>query len=177
MLTMAPNVTIHQYGCFLISLANLFQAEPLALLKVPFAFDAEGNLDPQVLAKACGGQYMGSRGDQNAPGWQIGVTDKYKSLGYSTHFFCLDIVNKKMIDPLKFPAIIEPLAYNIIQIRQFNGTRLNEQDTSYPIIPQSTPPATEIDNLVKREERTPDPVQRFSLSQLIIRLQALFHHS
>lgn len=124
-----PNTkySIHGYGCFVMSLATLFQADPLAILEIPGAFDQDGLLRPGVIAEACGGQYIGKTppgSKLKAHGWQIGETDFYKNKGFKSHFFVVNFDTKQQIDPLKFPAVMEPLSYPITTIRVFTGSAL-----------------------------------------------------
>lgn len=117
------NLRIRGYGCLLCSLATLGQGELLDLLKVPGAFAQGGLAVSGVIAKAMGMFYVGP--STTAPkGWCIGRTDKYAAQGFPTHFLCVNVDTNEMIDPLKFPARIEPLTYKINQYRVFTGVKL-----------------------------------------------------
>lgn len=119
------NLTIHGYGCFLTSLANLFQKSPVELLKIKGGINADGLLIASVIAKECGGEYLGQA--QTGEGWQIAQTDHYTAQGFPTHFFCVNLQTKQQIDPLKFPAIVEPLKYKIVNVRVFKGQVLKPE--------------------------------------------------
>lgn len=116
------DLTVHGYGCFVVSIATLFQRPVKELLAVPAAFTTDGFLYPATLAKHCGGTYDGSF--DMAEGWVIGVTNHYKDQGYPTHFLCVNPQTNQQIDPLKYPAKIEPLSYAIQKYRVFSGTKL-----------------------------------------------------
>ncbi len=121
------NTTIGTAGCFLCSISTLGQVNsPLDLLHVHGGFVSGGLLDPGVLAKAAGLFYVGPT-TIPPKGWCIGRTDKYASLGFPTHFLPVNVDTNEMIDPLKFPAKIEPLSYRINQYRVFTGSKLNIQ--------------------------------------------------
>lgn len=115
-------LTVHGYGCFIVSLANFFQKSPETLLKISGGIDANGNTVSAVIAKACDGEALPMT--TIAPkGWCIGVTNKYAPQ-FPTHFLCVNMDTKQQIDPLDFPAKPEPLTYNIIQFRPFHGGAL-----------------------------------------------------
>lgn len=124
----SSTLTIHGYGCFLCSLGTLFQKHPTEIMKIPNAITPDGLVVAGVIAKACGGDYTGQF--QNGFGWQIAQTDHYAAQGYPTHFFCVNMQTKQQIDPLKFPAVVEPLSYHVVNVRVFTGTKL---DTSVAI--------------------------------------------
>ena len=177
-------LTVHAYGCFLVSIATIYQRDPKELLDVKGAFTNDGLLVSQVLAKHCGGQ---TRTVSKPPdGWCIAITDHYKGAGYPTHFFCYNHNTKEQIDPLDFPAKVEPVTYNIIQYREFTNIEL---DTSTPVptpvfpdVPVDDPDAEDIEyaknqGLVKgypdglfRPERT---VTRRELAIVAARLRRL----
>ena len=79
-----------------------------------------------MLARACGGDYKGVMAEPDH-GWQIAMTDHYAPLGYPTHFFCVNMDTHEQIDPLKFPAVIEPLTYSIKELRGFTGVVLGTE--------------------------------------------------
>jgi len=122
------NLTVHGFGCFVVSIANLFQKQPETLLNVIGGYTPEGLLYAKVLAKECGGEYIGRA--TTGEGWQIAQTDHYQRQGYETHFFCVNLEKRQMIDPLKFPATVETLAFRIVNVRVFTGVKL---DTSVTI--------------------------------------------
>lgn len=116
------NLTVHGYGCFLVSLANLYQRSPVELLGIPNAINDDGLLIASVIAKYCGGEYSGQF--QAGAGWQIAQTDHFAPQGFPTHFFAVNLQSKQQIDPLKFPAVVEPLTYKIVNVRVFTNTDL-----------------------------------------------------
>jgi hypothetical protein len=132
-------LTVQGYGCFLCSIATLYQRHPEELLQVPGAFVGSGNLVSGVLAKYCGGEAKPAT-TKPPKGWCIAMTDHYKDAGFPTHFFCVNPDTKEQIDPLDFPAKVEPLGYRIVQYRPFTNTVL---DTSKPV-PQPIFPDVEI---------------------------------
>ncbi len=116
-------LTVHGYGCFVCSIATLYQIDPAELLEVPKAFTKEGLLDSSKLAQFCGGEVTKKL---IAPdGWCIAMTDHYKDQGFETHFFCVNTQTNEMVDPLKFPARIEPISYKIKHYRVFTNTVLD----------------------------------------------------
>jgi hypothetical protein len=116
-------LTIHGYGCFLVSIANLYGRHPTELLNVTGGVTSTGLVVSGVLAKYCGG--VASSPTKVAPkGWCIAMTDKYKEQGFPTHFFCVNMDTKEQIDPLDFPAQIEPLTYPIVEYRPFTNVKL-----------------------------------------------------
>ena len=135
----ASNLTVGADGCFLCSLATLYQHSPVELLKVPGAFLPSGLLIPEVIAAYCGGAVSASDpsmlvSDPNKH-WCIGMTNHYASVGYPTHFFLVNEATKQMVDPLCFPALVSGLNYNVVQYRYFtnvvfNGTTILPQVAS-----------------------------------------------
>ncbi len=115
------NLTVHGYGCFLVSMANLFQRSPVELLSVPNGITPDGLLNASVIAKYCGGAYTGQF--DSGLGWQIAQTDHYAPQGFPTHFFLVNQQTKEQVDPLDFPAKVEPLTYHIVNVRVFTGTK------------------------------------------------------
>ncbi len=170
-------VTVHGFGCFLCSIATLYQVSPKNLLKVPGAFNAEGDLIAAILAKACGGTYLGIVKD--IFGWGIAMTDFYAHLGYPTHFFCVNLQTREMIDPLKFPAKIEPLTYNITQLRDFTGIRLGVIETPSPSILSLfiKNPVQEESDINRRIANEKDPILKSSMERLMDNVRALLHLS
>lgn len=130
--------TIHSDGCFLSSIATLYQRSPVDLLDTPGAFVGDGNLVSPALAKECGGEALAAT---NTPpkGWCIAVTDFYANKGFATHFFVVNAEKKLQIDPLDFPAQIEPLSYPIKQYRPFTNTRLETAIMMPPIFSDVAP--------------------------------------
>lgn len=124
-------LTVNGYGCFLCSIATLYQKPVTDLLNVQGAFVGDGNLVSQVLAKYCGGAALPPQTTPNPLNqWQIAVTDHYKDAGFSTHFFLYNHQTNEQIDPLDFPAKVEKRTYNIIQYRPFTNPVL---DTAQPV--------------------------------------------
>jgi hypothetical protein len=121
----------------LCSIGTLYQRHPLELLKVPGGVTADGASVTGVLAAACGGQALAAT--QTPPkGWCIAVTDFYASVGFATHFYCVNMDTKQQIDPLDFPAKVEPLdpRYVIKGYRPFTNIKL---DTTVPVPPPVYP--------------------------------------
>jgi len=123
------NLRVSGFGCFLVSLANLYQKHPTELLVVNGAFNDAGLIFSDTIAKYCGGRALGAT---NTPpdGWCIARTRDYADQGYETHFFCYNNDTKQMIDPLVFPAKLVKNTYRINQYRPFSNIKL---DTSIPI--------------------------------------------
>lgn len=121
--------TIHAIGCLLCSMGTLYQKHPLELLKVPGGVTAGGESVTGTLAAACGGKALPAT-TQAPQGWCIAVTDFYASVGFATHFFCVNMQTKQQIDPLDFPAKVEPLTYPIKHFRPFTNIKL---DTAQPV--------------------------------------------
>lgn len=120
-------LTIHGYGCFLVSLANLYQKQPVELLSIPKAFTPDGLLIASVIASYCGGEALPPQSSPPALNqWCIAMTDHYAAQGYPTHFFCYNYQTDEMIDPLKFPAVIEKRTYKIKQYRPFSNPKLTK---------------------------------------------------
>ena len=88
-------LTVRGFGCFVVSLATLYQTPPQKILAVPGAFTPSGLLMPSLIAKACDGVYQGVV--KTPTGWVIAVTDHYAYLGYPTHFFCMNPQTKQQI--------------------------------------------------------------------------------
>lgn len=124
-------LTVHGYGCFLVSMANLFQKSPIELLSVSNGITPDGLLNASVMAKYCGGEYLGQK--TTGQGWQIAQTDHYAAQGFSTHFFCVNLQERKQIDPLNFPAKVEPLSYRIVNIRIFTDVALPPGNFETPL--------------------------------------------
>lgn len=135
------NLTVGDYGCYLCSMATLAQRNTPGNLLVPSNYFAPGGLIiTSPLATFLGMFYVGS--STVAPkGWCIGRTDKYAGLGFPTHFLPVNVDTNEMIDPLKYPAKVEPLTYKINQYRIFTGV-----DLKTPAAPPSytTPDAPQI---------------------------------
>lgn len=110
------------YGCFIASLATLYQRPLKDLLKVVGGIDANGNTNSAVIAKECQGEALQSTATP-PKGWCIAVTDRYAPQN-PTHFFCVNMDTKQQIDPLDFPAKPEPLTYNIVRFRPFTNVKL-----------------------------------------------------
>lgn len=115
------------YGCFVMSLANLYQRDPLELLKVPGGITDGGLVVSSVIAKHCGGEAL-PKTITPPQGWCIAVTNKYAP-DFPTHFFCVNMTTKQQIDPLDFPAQVEPLTYPIVEYRPFTNIKLVISET------------------------------------------------
>lgn len=142
------NRTIHSDGCFLVSIATLYQRHPSDLLDTPGAFDGNGNLFSNVLARECGGSASAST-NKPPSGWSIAVTDFYATEGFATHFFLVNVDIGMQVDPLDFPAKIEPMdpRYKIKQFRPFTNTKLGLAIVQPPIftdVPADHPNAAAI---------------------------------
>lgn len=122
----ASKLLIPGYGCFLMSLANLYQRDPLDLLKVPGGINSSGLLLSSVLAKACGGEAL-PRTTVPPKGWCIACTNAYAP-DFPTHFFCVNMDTHQQIDPLDYPANIEPLSYTIVEYRPFTNVKLTDTE-------------------------------------------------
>lgn len=146
-------LNVDGYGCFLCSIANLYQKSPVELLGVADAFDADGTLHSDILAKFCGGS-AGAKATEAPSGWCIAQTDFYASKGFPVHFFCVNAQTKEQIDPLAFPAIIAPLTFNIQSYRPFTNVALKSgapvQPTNAPAKPTSN---TATDRAAARKNR------------------------
>lgn len=116
------------YGCFLMSLATLFQKSPLELLKIQGGILPSGDLISSVIATACHGEAL--KATTTPPQeWCIGVTDRYKPQ-FPTHFVLVNPKTNQQIDPLDFPAKPEPIGYHFIQYRPFTGGKLPNEPIS-----------------------------------------------
>ena len=115
------SLTIGAQGCFLTSLCNLSGGtmSPPEAMKTKGGFVRGGYLISGVLAEALG-MKRGKTIKEKPEGWCIGVTDKYKSKGVPTHFVCINHDTEEMIDPLTFPAKIEPNIYDFYEYRLFD---------------------------------------------------------
>lgn len=111
-------MTIYGFGCFLCSIGMLYQWHPRSLMAVQGGIiGSSGLLVSSVLAKACGGAAL-PQTTVPPQGWCIAVTNKYAPK-YPTHFFCVHPQKKLQIDPLRFPAGVQPLTYPIVAYRPF----------------------------------------------------------
>ena len=120
-------LTIYGYGCFLVSIASLYQKSPLELLKSSGGVTDGGLVDASRIAKYCGGDAL-PRTTVPPQGWCIAMTNKYAP-DFPTHFFCVNAQTKQQIDPLDYPAQIEPLSYPIVEYRPFTNVRLQQEST------------------------------------------------
>lgn len=126
-------LTIGSHGCFVASLATLYQRAIPDILAIEGAVNSGGYVNSQLVAK----KYNGNAGAPVKPGqeaqlpkgWCIAVTDHYKAAGYPTHFFCVNVEKKLQIDPLDFPAQPEELVYPIVEYRPFTNIKLVTQQT------------------------------------------------
>lgn len=115
-------MTMRADGCYVTSIAMLGQVPPVELLKITKGFQ-DGLVISSVLAKACGMTYEGSS-KLRPRKTCIAVTDNYKNVGFSTHFFVL-LDDGRMIDPLSKNPVPEPLKYNITEYRLFENVKLS----------------------------------------------------
>lgn len=121
------------YGCFIASLATIFQKPLQELLNVPGGVDANGNTNSSVIAAYCQGEALPPT-TLPQKGWCIGVTDHFAPQ-FPTHFVCVNMDTKQQIDPLDFPAKPEPLTYKIKQFRPFKGIKLPNVINPQPVGP------------------------------------------
>lgn len=117
-------LTIHGYGCLLVSMANLYQRPPLEIMTIPGAFTTEGLAVTGTIARACGGESLPATATPPR-GWCIAMTNKYASVGVPTHFFLVNAQLGLQVDPLDFPAIPEPISYPIVEYRPFSNTKFD----------------------------------------------------
>lgn len=122
-LKLANKLTIGSHGCFVASMATLFQKPIEEILKIKNAIDKYGNLNSAIVAKACGGAALTAT-TTPPDGWCIAVTNQYAPT-FPTHFFLCNPKLKKQIDPLDFPCAPEKLSYPVIEYRPFTGIKLN----------------------------------------------------
>lgn len=124
-------LNVEGYGCFLCSIATLYQKSPTELLGVSEAFDADGILNSGILAQSCGGS-AGAKVADAPEGWCIAQTDHYASKGFTKHFFCVNVQTKEQIDPLAFPVVIQPLTFAIQSYRPFTNVALKSGAVTEP---------------------------------------------
>lgn len=118
-------LSVSGYGCFATSLGTLFQKTLAEIMAILGGITDDGLVVSSVIAKACGGAVVPPPVGPNIPkGWCIAVTNKYAPQGFPTHFFCVNMETKQQIDPLDFPAQVEPLTYPIVEFRTFSGVKL-----------------------------------------------------
>lgn len=154
------HLTVGGFGCFLCSLATIYQRSPQSLLSIPNAVTPEGLLIASVIASNCGGEALPAT---NVPpqGWCIAQTDHYAPLGFSTHFFVCNPQANQMVDPLKFPALIEPISYHIVNYRPFTKIAFG--------MPQQVI-APNVAGLERRLTTEKNPTMRAMIVRLIARL-------
>lgn len=117
-------LTVHGFGCFVCSLATLFQRHPTAVLRVPGGITDQGLVVSATIAKNFGGTALPAT--LKAPsGWCIAETGFYADRGYPQHFFCVNKELNLQIDPLDLPAGPEQLSYPIKNYRPFTGVALD----------------------------------------------------
>ncbi len=120
------------YGCFATSLGTLFQKPLTEVLAVPGGITDAGLVVSGVIAKAFGSTtatvVKNVPGAVPPKGWCIAMTNKYAP-DFPTHFFCVNMDTRQQIDPLDFPAQVEPLTYPIVEWRVFNNVKLVVQLT------------------------------------------------
>lgn len=129
-------LTIHGWGCYVVSLANLYQVHPLDILKIPGAVNSDGLVVSEIAAAHFGGKFTKVDPTQPPTGWCIAQTNAFAHLGYPTHFFCVNPQLQLQVDPLDFPAKYEKLTYPIVNYRVFTNTKLDHS------IPQKSPVLT-----------------------------------
>lgn len=117
-------LSVSGFGCFACSLGTLFQKTLAEIMAIPGGITDDGLVVSGVIAKACGGSTLPNPPGSPSPGWCIAMTNKYAPQGFPTHFFCVNTKEKLQIDPLDFPAQIEPLTYPIVELRTFTGVKL-----------------------------------------------------
>lgn len=126
-------LTVGSHGCFVSSLATLYQKTPEAILAIPGAINDNGYVNSHLVAKACGGlataPLFPGKESMLPKGWCIAMTDYYKQAGYPTHFFLVNVEKKLQIDPLDFPAQAEELVYPIVEYRPFTNVKFITQKT------------------------------------------------
>lgn len=166
------NLTIGGWGCFLCSLSNLAggKIHPLELMKTPNGFVKGGLLVSGVLAQALGMER--SETVKTAPkGWCIGVTDHYKNKGVPTHFVCVNMQTKKMIDPLAYPAKIEDNTYKYFQYRTFEGVPALDLEK---FIPDWAEPAVEMARMANIQTDLTTELGKMKLYHLLMLLLKFF---
>jgi hypothetical protein len=143
-------LNVDGYGCFLCSIATLYQKHPTELLGVAEAFDDQGILNSGILAQFCGGS-AGAKMTDAPEGWCIAQTDHYASKGFTQHFFCVNVKTKQQIDPLAFPATIAPLTFAIQSYRPFTNVVLKSGAATEPIKPAA--PKKAADRAAERKNK------------------------
>lgn len=118
---------VRGYGCFLTSIANLYGVSPVDLLKVAGGVTDSGLVNSAALAQFCGGVAL-PKTITPPKGWSIAMTNKYAP-DFPTHFFCVNFEKKLQIDPLDYPAQVEPLSYPIVEYRPFTNIKLIDVPT------------------------------------------------
>lgn len=116
-------LSVTGYGCFATSLGTLFQKSLAEILAIPGGITAEGLVVSGVIARACMSSALPAT-TIPPKGWCIAMTNKYAAQGFPTHFFCVNNDTKQQIDPLDFPAQVEPLSYPIVDYRPFTRVAL-----------------------------------------------------
>ena len=159
------HLTIHGFGCFLCSLATLYQKSPQAIMGVPDAITPGGLVLASVIAKANGGAALPPT-VVPPQGWCIAQTDHYAYLGYSTHFFVCNPQTKQMVDPLKYPAEIGATTYRIVNYRPFTNIVFNVLPPTQEIV-DAQQRAAQVENALKFNQQ---PLRRFALTRLLARL-------
>lgn len=144
------SLNVDGYGCFLCSIATLYQKNPTELLGVAGAFDDQGVLNSGILATFCGGS-AGAKTTEAPADWCIAQTDHYASKGFPMHFFCVNAQTKEQIDPLKFPAVIEPLTFNIQSYRPFTNVTLKSDGATEQVRPIA--PKKAADRVAERKSK------------------------
>lgn len=118
--TRLGTTTIPKDGCAVMSLATLFQRDPLEVLALG-TFNSRGEMDIRKTIEALGGK-LTYRGQKKPIGWCMAKTDHFKP--YSpTHFFPLN--DAQCIDPLDYPARRKDNSYRITEYLWIEGVKLD----------------------------------------------------
>lgn len=115
-------LTISSHGCFVSSLAMLYQKHPREIIAIPGGITDSGLVVSGAIAKACGGEAL-PKTDVPPQGWCIAMTNHYAP-DFPTHFFVVHPQKKLQIDPLDFPCQPEPLTYRVLEYRPFTNVKL-----------------------------------------------------
>lgn len=101
------------------------------MMIIPGAITDDGLVVSSVIAKACGGAALATT-TFPPTGWCIGMTDHYASQGFPTHFCCVNMQLGKQVDPLDYPANIEPITYKFKEYRPFTNVLFDQFGTTPP---------------------------------------------
>ncbi len=117
------NTTIGKEGCVVMSLATLFQVDPLYILSLP-VFNKYGECDIKRCVELLGGR-LAYRGIKRPTGYCMAKTAYYKRVGVPTHFFPYDLRTNECIDPLQHPTFRAPSIYPIEEYLWIEGIKLD----------------------------------------------------